>query len=173
MITSLHVARVSTALLAAMAASLLVAGAVLAHPESEGDHPSGCIVTVEPGTVAVGGQFTVTGNFDRAQIFIVPGADAPPAEDATPDATVGEGETFSVTFTAEEGDIGEHTVWGILPESECGDGDSLVVTAAAPDTAMALPVVDAVSAPMAVIGMLLVLAGLAVRVATRREASPS
>src|ERR687894_724329 len=113
MITSTHAARLTTALLAALAATLLVTGAVFGHPASEGDHGSSCIVTVEPGTVAVGQQFTVAGNFGGASIFIVPGADASPGQDATPNATTPEGASFSVTFTAEASDVGELTVLGV------------------------------------------------------------
>ena len=155
MTTSLHVVRLSAALIAAAAATVLMAGTVLAHPESEGDHPSGCVVTVEPGSVAVDGQFTVSGNFGGASIFIVAGADAPPAEDATPDATTPEGDSFSVTFTAEAGDVGELTVWGILPESECGDSDALTVTAAVPNTAT-----EARSVGLPTLGLVLLVVGL-------------
>jgi hypothetical protein len=158
MTTSRHPARLSAALLGAIAATMLVAGSVLAHPESEGDHPSGCIVTVEPASVGVGQQFTVAGNFGGASIFIVPGADASPAEGATPDATTPEGDSFSVTFTAEESDVGEHTVWGLLPESECGDGDDLTVTTV-PNTAVTLP-----SPPTLLAGLVLLLAALALGV---------
>lgn len=121
--------------------AIMATGVVLAHPESEGSHTSGCIVTVEPGSVAVGGQFTVTGlGFDGASIFLVSGVGAGPAEGATPDATTPEGTTpWSVTFTAEAGDVGDWTVWGLLPETECGDSDSLTVTAAVPNTAMPVP----------------------------------
>ena len=59
-------------------------------------------------------------------MFVVEGADASPAEDATPAATTEEGGSFSVTFTAEAGDIGEHTVWAFIPGSECGDSVSPV-----------------------------------------------
>ena len=83
--TSGSVRRFSAALVAATALVVLTTGVVLAHPESEGDHPSGCVVTAEPGTVPVGGQFTVSGNFGGASIFVLPGADASPAEDAEPD----------------------------------------------------------------------------------------
>ena len=92
MTTSPHAARLGAALLAAVAATVLAAGSVLAHPESEGDHPSGCIVTVEPGSVAVGQQFTVSGNFGGASIFIVAGADASPAE-----SECGDGDALTVT----------------------------------------------------------------------------
>jgi hypothetical protein len=137
MSTSLRAARILTALVAAAAATPLLAGTALAHPESEGDHPGGCIVTVEPGTIAVGQEFTVEGNFGGASIFIVPGVDAAPAEDAVPDATTPVGDdSFSVTFTA----LGAatYTVWGMIFGSECGDSDTLVVTAV-PDTATESP----------------------------------
>lgn len=156
MTTSMHRARVATALLAATAATLLVTSAALAHPESEGDHPSGCVVTAEPGSVAVGGQFTVAGNFGGASIFIVPGAGADPAQGATPNATTPAGDSFSVTFVAEAGDVGELTVHGILPETECGDADSVTVTAATPNTALPVPPV-----PVMVIGAALLVVGLA------------
>jgi hypothetical protein len=165
MFTSLRTARILTALLAAAAATTLLAATASAHPESEGDHPSGCIVTVEPGTVGVGQEFTVSGNFGRASIFIVPGADASPAEGATPDATTPEGDSFSVTFTA----LGaaEYSVWGILPESECGDGDSLTVTAS-PNTALEAPR----SGGLALAGLVLLAAVLALvtdRLLARRD----
>lgn len=119
----------------------MTAGAVVAHPASEGSHASGCIVTVEPGSVAVGGQFTVSGQgFSGASIYLVSGVGASPAAGATPDATTPEGTTpFSVTFTAEAADVGDWTVWGLLPETECGDSDNLTVTAAVPNTALPAP----------------------------------
>lgn len=135
------VVRLGAALAIGLAITILAAGAVLAHPAAEGDHPSGCIVTVEPGSVPVGGQFTVAGNFGGAQIFLVKGAGASPGEGATPDATTPAGGSFSVTFTAEAADVGEWTVWGLIEASECGDSDRLTVTAAAgiPNVAMAQP----------------------------------
>ena len=139
MIHSRPVLKLGTALVIGMAASMIGSGVVFAHPESEGDHPAGCIVTVEPGSVAVGGQFTVAGNFGGASIFLVEGADAAPAEDAQPDATTPEGASFSVTFTAEAADVGEWSVIGSIPASECGDADGLTVTAALPDAAMPEP----------------------------------
>ncbi|MGH2429112.1 MAG: hypothetical protein ACRDGV_09585 [Candidatus Limnocylindria bacterium] len=163
MIRSRPVLRLGTALAIAIATTIMAAGVVLAHPESEGDHPSGCIVTVEPGSVAVGGQFTVAGNFGGASIFLVEGADASPAEDAAPDATTPEGDSFSVTFISEADDVGEWTVVGLLPESECGDSDGLTVTAATPDTAMAQP------SAVVVIGWLALILGVAL--GSRRLAS--
>ena len=136
MTTSRPLARLTAALFAGVAATILVTGVALAHPESEGDHPGGCVVTVEPGTVAAGDEFTVSGNFGGASIFIVRGADAAPAEGAVPDATTPAGSSFSVTFTAETADVGELTVWGLIPDSGCGDGDALTVTQRIPDTAM-------------------------------------
>ena len=162
MSTSLPVARILTALLAAVAATTLLAGTALAHPESEGDHPGGCIVTVEPGTIAVGQEFTVEGNFGGASIFIVPGVDAAPAEDAVPDATTPAGDdSFSVTFTA----LGAatYTVWGMIFGSECGDADTLVVNAV-PDTAVGSPATS--GEPLALAGLALLAAG--VRIGTRR-----
>lgn len=130
--------RRSAALAVGVAISIVAVGGALAHPESEGEH-FGCIVTVEPGTVAVGGQFTVEGNFGDASIFLVEGADATVTEDAEPDATTPPGDSFSVTFTAEAGDEGTWTVWGMIVGSECGDADTLIVTGSIPDVAMGHP----------------------------------
>ena len=100
MLRSRSTARSGASLVAATAILALTAGVALAHPESEGDHPSGCVVTAEPGSVAAGGTFTVAGNFGGASIFVLPGADASPAEDATPDWTIPESQdSFSVVFT--------------------------------------------------------------------------
>lgn len=134
MLTSRSISRFGAAMLAATAITALTAGVAVAHPESEGDHPSGCVVTAEPGTIAVGGQFTVSGNFGGASIFVLPGADASPAEDATPNVTTPEGDSFSVTFTA-TGSPGDITVVAIIPETECGDSDGITVTATLPNTA--------------------------------------
>ena len=148
---SSRLARILTAAFAAMAVTTVFAGATLAHPESEGDHPGGCIVTVEPGTIATRQQFTVEGNFGGASIFIVPGADGTVAEDAEPDATTPQGGSFSVTFTALG--PGTYTVWGMIFGSECGDSDTLVVNAL-PDTAIAASV--AAAPILQLIGLLLV-----------------
>ncbi len=128
-----------TALAIGIVTSMVAAGAVLAHPASEGAHPSGCIVTVEPGSVAVGSQFTVAGNFGGASVYVLKGANATPAENAQPTATTPAGSSFSVTFTAEASDVGDLTVVGTLPGSECGDADGLTVTAALPNVAMPQP----------------------------------
>lgn len=140
MIHSRSSVRRGLAVSAALAMTVMTAGAVLAHPPAEGPHASGCIVIVEPGSVAVGGQFTVTGQgFGGASIFIVKGAGASPAAGATPNATTPAGaQGFSVTFTAEVADVGTLTVWGLLPESECGDSDQVTVTAV-PNTAIPQP----------------------------------
>ena len=132
--------RLCAALAMGMAATILVTGAVLAHPATEGAHSSGCIVTVEPGSVAVGGQFTVAGNFGGASIYLVRGANASPAENAVPNVTTPAGAaSFSVTFTAEAGDVGDWTVVASIPASECGDSDALTVTAGLPNVAMEQP----------------------------------
>jgi hypothetical protein len=123
-------ARISTALAIALATSAIAAATAYAA--------GGCTVTVQPQSVPVGGQFTVSGNFGGASIFIVEGVNASPAENAQPNATTPAGSSFSVTFTAESSDIGQSTVWGLLPASECGDSDPLTVTAS-PNTAMAQP----------------------------------
>ena len=158
MIHSRPALRRGIAVVIGLALAVMATGAVLAHPESEGDHPSGCVVTVEPGSVAVGGQFTVAGNFGGASIFLVEGTDASPAEDATPIATTPEGSSFSVTFIAEASDVGDWTVIGSIPETECGDADGLTVTAAVPNTAVPGP-----SATVA-LGWLAVAVGLALGV---------
>ncbi len=124
------VLRLGTAIAIGLATSIMAGGSAFAQ--------GGCIVTVEPGSVPVGGQFTVAGNFGGASIFLVKGANASPAENAQPNATTPAGSSFSVTFTAEAGDIGEWTVWGLLPASECGDSAPLTVTAA-PNTAVSQP----------------------------------
>ena len=150
----------------ALAMTLMTAAVVLAHPPSEGSHASGCIVIVEPGSVAVGGQFTVTGQgFGGASIFIVKGAGASPAAGATPDATTPAGsQGFSVTFTAEAADVGTLTVWGLLPETECGDSDQVTVTAV-PNTAVPQP------GNLAVAGLLALLAALLLGVRGAARAS--
>lgn len=156
MTTSPRVARTFTALLAAAAATTLLAGTALAHPASEGDHPGGCIVTVEPGAIAVGQEFTVEGNFGGASIFIVPGEDGTIAEDAVPDATTPVGDdSFSVTFTA----LGAatYTVWGMIVGSECGDSDTLVVSTL-PDTAIPAPL--SIGVPFAIAGLALLIAAM-------------
>ena len=157
--------RFAAALLAAAAISLITTGVALAHPEAEGDHPSGCIVTAEPGTVPEGGEFVVEGNFGGASIFVLPGTDASPGEDATPDATTPEGDSFSVTFTAQG--PGEITVVAFIPETECGDSDGVTVTGALPNTAT-----EVATDPRTALGGLLIIGALAVaaRGALRRSA---
>ena len=118
----------------------------------------GCTVTVQPHSVPVGGQFTVAGNFGGASIFIVKGVNTSPAENAQPNATTPAGSSFSVTFTAEASDIGQSTVWGLLPASECGDSDQLTVTAS-PNTATSQP------GAMVSIGSMLLLLAVALAIA--------
>ncbi len=157
MLRSRSMARSGAALIAATATLALTAGVALAHPESEGDHPEGCIVTAEPGSIPVGGDFTVEGNFGGASIFVLPGPDATPDFDAEPDATTPLGDSFSVTFTA-TGSPGDLTIVGFINGSECGDTDHITVTAALPDTAR-----NARSDALATIaGLLLLATGLAV-----------
>jgi hypothetical protein len=136
MLRSRSATRSGAAFIAATAILGLTAGGALAHPESEGDHPGGCIVTAEPGSISVGGQFTVEGNFGGASIFVLAGADATVPEGATPDATTPLGDSFSVTFTA-TGSPGDITVFAAIEGSECGDTDHITVTAALPNTASA------------------------------------
>ena len=152
------------ALILGSAMSIVAAGGVLAHPESEGAHPGGCVVTVTPASVAVGGQFTVAGNFGGASIFLVEGSGASPMEDAEPDATTPAGSSFSVTFTAEAADVGTWTVWGLIEGSECGDSDDLTITAV-PNTAVPAP------APIAGLGVLALAALAGAGAAVRRARS--
>jgi LPXTG-motif cell wall-anchored protein len=153
-------ARRAAAVLTACAILALTATAALAHPESEGSHPGGCIVTAEPGTISVNGEFTVEGNFGNASIWVLPGADATIEEDQAPDATTPEGDSFSVTFTA-TGDPGELTVFAAIEGSECGDTDHVTVSGTLPDTAMESPTDAAMAA--------LVLLGGAIALASRRR----
>ncbi len=132
--TSRSTARIAAAFIAATAITALTAVTALAHPESEGDHPGGCIVTAEPGTISVGGEFTVEGNFGGASIFVLPGADAVPDFDQEPDATTPPGDSFSVTFT-HTGDPGDLTIVAFIDATECGDTDHITVTATLPNTA--------------------------------------
>ena len=134
--TTSHFARKLAAVFAAAAFTMIFAGTALAHPESEGDHAGGCIVTVEPGTVALGQKFTVAGNFGGASVYVVAGADGNIAEDADADATTPQGSSFSVELTADA--AGTYRVWGFIEGSECGDSDTLVVSAL-PDTAAEAP----------------------------------
>ncbi|HET8776292.1 MAG TPA: hypothetical protein VFN76_01405 [Candidatus Limnocylindria bacterium] len=124
---------------AAVALTTSFAGTALAHPESEGGHAGSCIVTVEPGTVALGQRFIVAGNFGGASIFVAPGADGAVGEDADADATTPLGSSFSVELTADR--AGTFRVWGLIEGSECGDSDTLVVSAL-PDTAAEPPTVS-------------------------------
>jgi hypothetical protein len=134
-----HFARKLTAALGAAALTITFAGTALAHPEAEGDHAGGCIVTVEPGTVSLGQKFTVAGNFGGASVFVVPGANGNIGEDADPDATTPQGSSFSVELTADR--AGTYRVWGLIEGSECGDSDTVVVSAL-PDTATETPTVS-------------------------------
>ena len=147
--------------LAGVLGSLMLVGTVAA----QGD----CNITVTPSSVSVGQQFTVAGNFGGAEIFLVEGADASPAEDAEPDATTPEGSSFSVTFTAEAGDEGTWTVWGLIPATECGASAPLTITAAAaiPNTAVSLTAGPALLTGLLLLAIALVLVG-ARRSATRR-----
>ena len=158
MLTSRPTSRLGPALLGAIASLALTAGVALAHPESEGDHPGGCVVTAEPGTITAGGKFTVTGNFGGASVFVLPGRNAAPGEDAEPDVTTPEGSSFSVEFTA-TGSPGDLTIVGLINETECGDTDHVTVTAATlPNTAT-----EGQSDALAVAGLLLLGAALLVR----------
>jgi hypothetical protein len=128
MSTSTRLVGVVIAMLVAVAATTIIAGAALAQDEGS------CVVTVEPSTITVGQEFTVEGNFGGASIFIVPGTEGTVAEDAEPDATTPPGDSFSVTFTAVG--AGTYTVWGMIVDSGCGNSATLVVNTSLPDTAL-------------------------------------
>ena len=135
MLTSRSTRGLGFGFIGAMATLAMTAGVTLAHPASEGDHPGGCVVTAEPGTITAGGKFTVTGNFGGASVFVLPGRNATPGEDQEPDATTPEGSSFSVEFTA-TGSPGDLTIVGFIDGTECGDTDHVTVTAATlPNTA--------------------------------------
>ena len=135
MLASRSTSRLGAALIGAIATLAPSAGLTLAHPESEGEH-GGCVVTAEPGTIPVGGEFTVAGDFGGASIWVLAGADATVPEGMAPSATTPAGAaSFSVTFTA-TGDPGELTIFAAIEGSECGDTDHVTVTAGTlPNTA--------------------------------------
>ena len=147
------VQQLSTAVAIGLAMSVMATASAFAA--------GGCTITVQPHSVPVGGQFTVSGNFGGASIFIVKGVNASPAENAQPDATTPAGSSFSVTFTAEASDVGQLTVWGLLPASECGDSDQLTVTAS-PNTATSQPgAMEGIGFMLLVLAVALSIAGLA------------
>jgi hypothetical protein len=165
MSASRPITRLFAILVATTAALLISAGVALAHPESEGAHPGGCVVTAEPGTVAPGGQFTVAGNFGGASIWVLPGANAVVGENAAPNTTTPQGSSFSVTFTASM-TPGEVTVFAAIEGSECGDTDHITV-GTVPNTAMETP-----ATTLAMAGAILLLGAVAIgtrRVATHRR----
>jgi hypothetical protein len=159
------VQRLATAIAIGLATSVLAATSAFAA--------GGCTVTVQPHSVPVGGQFTVSGNFGGASIFIVKGVNASPAQNAQPNATTPAGSSFSVTFTAEASDIGQSTVWGLLPASECGDSDQLTVTAS-PNTATSEPAaMVSIGFMLLVLAVALAIAGLATRELFHRRGAES
>ena len=95
----------------------------------------GCTISVDPGTVAVGGRYVVSGNFGGAEIHLVRGENVSTPEDSEPVATTPQRDSFEVTITAGPGSEGVWTVWGFIEGSECGDS-ALVTVTAVPDTAM-------------------------------------
>ena len=78
----------------------------------------------------------VAGNFGGASVFVVPGANGNIGENAEPDATTPQGSSFSIELTADK--AGTFRVWGLIEGSECGDSDTVVVSAL-PDTATEAP----------------------------------
>jgi hypothetical protein len=125
------------------------------------------VVTAEPGTVPVGGQFTVAGNFGGASIWVLPGANATVPEGMAPSATTPAGASFSVTFT-HTGGPGELTIFAAIEASECGDTDHVTISGTLPNTATGGPT-DTV---LAFAGAALVLAAVAAggRALRRRSA---
>jgi hypothetical protein len=98
----------------------------------------GCQITIEPSTIAAGGQFVVSGNFGaNAEVHLVPGEDEAPPEDSEPVYTVPAGRSsFSATITMATDTQGTWTVWGFIPATECGDSAILTVTGTLPDAAL-------------------------------------
>lgn len=99
----------------------------------------GCQITIEPSTIAAGGQFVVSGDFGaNAEVHLVPGEDVAPPEDSEPVYTVpSDRSSFSATITMGADTQGTWTVWGLIPATECGDSAILTVTGTVPDTALA------------------------------------
>jgi CHRD domain len=117
----------------------------------------GCTITVEPATVADGGQVTVSGDFGGAEVHFVQGENASVPEDSEPVATTpADQASFSVTITMLPGSVGTWTVWGFIEGSECGDSAILTVTAATvPNTAArpdTLPVAEVLGALLLTLG---------------------
>ena len=117
----------------------------------------GCQITIEPSTIAAGGQFVVSGNFGaNAEVHVVPGEDAAFPEDSEPVYTVPlNRSSFSATITMAADTQGTWTVWGFIPATECGDSAILTVTGTLPNTALGA---DGPAAPPS--GTLLVVLGL-------------
>jgi hypothetical protein len=120
----------------------------------------GCQITIEPSTIAAGGQFVVSGNFGAgAEVHLVPGEDVAPPEDSEPVYTVPEDRSsFSATITMGADTQGTWTVWGLIPATECGDSAILTVTGTVPDTATDANGRGESSALLALGALLLVLA---------------
>lgn len=129
-------ARLSVAAVTAALAGMLLASTASAQGGN-------CSVSVSPNNIPVGFEFQVTGNFGGAEVYLVRGANASPAEDAEPDYVSPAGSEFLVVFVAEPGDEGEWTVWGLIPASECGASAALTITAA-PPAATASPSASAI-----------------------------
>jgi CHRD domain len=117
----------------------------------------GCSITVEPSTIAEGGQFTVTGDFGGAEIHVIRGEDATVPEDAEPLVmTPADQASFSATITMESDSAGTWTVWAFIEGSECGDSAILTVTeATVPNTAVPADGVPTTG----LLGMLLLMLG--------------
>ncbi len=122
----------------------------------------GCTITVEPTTVADGGQVTVSGDFGAgAEIHLVQGENASPPEDSEPIVTIPmDRSSFSVTITMLPGSVGTWTVWGLIPATECGDSAILTVTAASVPNTAARP--EALPVPELLGALLLILAATSV-----------
>ena len=123
--------------------------------------PAGnCSISVEPATIADGGQFVVSlGGFGAgAEIHLVPGEGTAVPEDSVPIATIPVDHTgsVSVTITMLSGSVGTWTVWAFLEGTECGDSATLTVTAGTiPNTAArpaTLPLIALVGALLLILG---------------------
>ena len=146
----------------AAAIGLLVTLVVAAPARAGGN----CTISIEPDSVAVGGQFVVTGTFGaNAEVHLVRGENQSPPEDSEPVYTAPTNSSaLSATITMGQGTEGVWTVWGLIPATECGDSAILTVNAV-PDTAMGTPAWPILSA----VGLLMMLVGIVGIPAYRRR----
>ena len=120
-------------LMLAIALGLLLTAWVAGTARAGGN----CSISVDPGTVLVGGQFVVSGNFGAgAEVHLVRGTSGSLPEDSEPVYTSPQNRSsLQATVTMGQGTEGVWTVWGLIPATECGDSAQVTVTGV-PDTAM-------------------------------------